>query len=373
MTGAVIDLFAMSQNLGIVQSVLDDTELLAVVKADAYGHGMIPVAKFLRSQGVRWMGVALPSEAVTLRQAGDNGRILAWLWAPGDPDLEFCVAAGVDLGVSNLESLKSVVAAAQSTGLQARIQLKVYTGLWRNGCPLSDWGNLVDEVLAVRAREPADVEVTAVWSHLANADLYNDESVRRQQDHFEEACAVAAELGLTIPMRHLANTAATFLYPQTHYDMVRVGIGLYGLAPCDDIEVGLQPVMSLVSTIVSIKTIPAGESVSYGSTWTATESTHIALVLGGYADGIPRAASNRAHVRINGRQHPVIGRISMDQFMVALTGPAQVGDPVMIFGDEPTADDWAWASDSIVHEVVSRIGQRVRRRYLDASIREPHE
>jgi alanine racemase len=360
MTTAIVDLGAINQNLDLVRAVAPGVEVMGVVKADAYGHGMHRVAQVLRARGVNWLGVALPSEALALRDFGDTGPILAWLWAPGNADIVRCVATGVDLGVSNSQMLHEVVAAAGITGTRARVQLKVDTGLSRNGCPISKWSELVAEALAAKPL----VEVTAVWSHLANADLPNHPTVQEQSRLFDQACESAEALGLDIPMRHLANSPAALTAPNTHYDLVRVGIALYGVSPVTGLDFGLAPAMTLVSSVASVKLIDAGASVSYGGTWTATQETSIALVLGGYADGIPRSAGNRAQVYLNGQLHPIVGRVAMDQFMVALQCPAAPGDEVVIFGQAPTANELGVACETIGYEIVTRIGSRVPRVYV---------
>ncbi|MFZ4495979.1 MAG: alanine racemase [Candidatus Nanopelagicales bacterium] len=362
MTTAIVDLGAIAHNLDVVRGVVPSAEVMAVVKADAYGHGLIRIAAAMRDRGVNWLGVALPREALDLREAGDTGLILVWLWAPGDVAITQCVATGVDLGVSNSRMLKEVCAAAVATGTKARVQLKVDTGLSRNGCSLSQWPALIAETLEAGPL----VEVTGVWSHLANADMPNDRSIHEQRLLFDQACATAEAIGLVIPLRHLANSPAALLCPETHYDLVRVGIALYGVSPVEGRDFGLRPAMALVSSVASVKTVEAGASVSYGTTWTATEDTSIALVLGGYADGIPRSASNRAEVFINGRLHPIVGRVAMDQFMVAVSADVAAGDEVVIFGAAPTANDFARACDTIGYEIVTRIGPRVPRVYVGA-------
>lgn len=362
MTTATVDLDAIAHNLDLVRTVVSGADVMGVVKADAYGHGMLPVAAALRTRGVNWLGVALPSEALMLRDSGDTGHILAWLWAPGDEDIERSVATEVDLGVSNSRMLQEVCAAAVATGKKARVQLKVDTGVSRNGCSFSQWPALITETLEAGPL----IEVTGVWSHLANADIPNHPSVDEQRLLFDQACATAEAIGLVIPLRHLANSPAALLHPDTHYDLVRVGIALYGVSPVEGRDFGLRPAMALVSSVASVKTVDAGASVSYGATWTATEDTSIALVLGGYADGIPRSASNRAEVFINGQLHPIVGRVAMDQFMVALQGEARAGDEVIIFGVAPTANDFARACETIGYEIVTRIGPRVPRVYVGA-------
>jgi alanine racemase len=371
---AVIDLAAVRSNLAVFDTAVGGSAVMAVVKADAYGHGMARIAQEARSIGVPWLGVALLSEARALRQSDDTGRILAWLWAPGDPDLESCVASDVDISVSSLWALAEVADLARRVGVRARIHLKVDTGLSRNGAGLDDWAGLV--AAAREAQDDGAVEVVGVWSHLANADRPEDSSVAGQRAHFEAASAEAIDAGLDPELRHLANTAAALDYPDIRYDLVRVGIGMYGVPPSTPgsaTALGLTSVMTLRSRLALVKTIPAGQSVSYGSAWTAKQATRIGLVPLGYADGVPRGASGRGEVLLDGVRCPVIGRIAMDQFVIAIDdriGHARAGDEVVVFGDQtsgaPTADDWAVASDSIGYEIVTRVSGRVPRRYVGA-------
>ena len=371
---AVIDLAAVRSNLAVFDTAVGGSAVMAVVKADAYGHGMARIAQEARSIGVPWLGVALLSEARALRQSGDTGRILAWLWAPGDPDLESCVACDVDISVSSLWALAEVAEHAQRVGVRARVHLKVDTGLSRNGASLDGWAGLV--AAAREAQDAGAIEVVGVWSHLANADLPGDSSVDDQRAQFEAASAVGIDSGLDPEVRHLANTAAALGYPDTRYDLVRVGIGMYGVPPSTPGSAaahGLASVMTLRSRLALVKTIPAGQSVSYGSSWTAQRATRVGLVPLGYADGVPRSASGRAEVLLAGVRCPVIGRIAMDQFVIAIDDridDARAGDEVVVFGDEasgaPTADDWAVASDSIGYEIVTRVSGRVPRRYVGA-------
>ena len=371
---AVIDLEALCRNLSAISEMIKGPAIMAVVKADAYGHGMVPVAQAARSAGVPWLGVALPSEARDLRASGDTGRILAWLWAPGDDHLEPCVDADVDISVSSLWALAEVAEVAQRVGVRARVHLKVDTGLSRNGAGRAEWPRLL-----AAAREKQDrglIEIVGIWSHLANADCPDDQSVADQITAFDAAYEAVCEAGLQPELRHLANTAAAIDYPGSRYDLVRVGIGMYGVHPSTPGSaktLGLAPVMTLRSRLALVKTIPAGQSVSYGSQWTAASATRVGLVPVGYADGIPRAASGRAEVQVRGVRCPVIGRIAMDQFVIKLDdrlSEVKAGDDVVIFGDEsggaPTAGDWAVASDSIGYELVTRVSSRVPRRYLGA-------
>ena len=363
---AVIDLAAAHHNIGVMAARAGDAELMAVVKAEAYGHGMVPMARVAREAGVTWLGVALPSEALALRAAGDDGRILAWLWAVGDPDIAACVAADVDLSVSNLAALNEIAAAAKAQGRRARVHLKVDTGLSRNGVPESDWASVIEALVSAE-----DLEVVGIWSHLASADVIGATSVEKQRAAFERAIALAEGAGLTGLLRHLSNTAAALAYPDCQYDMVRAGIGIYGISPSPQMgtaaDFGLRPVMTLRVKIASIKRIEAGVSVSYGETWTASESTLIGLIPIGYADGVPRSASNRAHVSVNGRSYPIVGTVAMDQFMVNLGENPDglvVGDNVVLFGrDADPVEVWAEQAETIGYEVVTRITPRVPRIY----------
>ena len=371
---AVINLDAVCRNLSTIGQELNGPVTMAVVKADGYGHGMVPVARAARAAGVPWLGVALLSEARDLRVSGDTGRVLAWLWAPGDDHLGPCVEADVDISVSSTWALAEVADVARRLGVRARVHLKVDTGLSRNGAALSEWTQLLGAARVEQDR--GSIEVVGVWSHLANADCPDDQSVADQNACFAMADAAVVDAGLEPAVRHLANTAAALGYPKTRYDLVRIGIGMYGVSPSTPgsaAGLGLTGAMTLRARLALVKQIPAGQSVSYGSKWTASRPTRVGLVPLGYADGVPRAASGRAAVVVAGARCPVLGRIAMDQFVIEIDdglGDVKAGDEVVLFGDEsggaPTADDWAVASDSIGYEIVTRVSSRVPRRYVGA-------
>ena len=371
---AVINLDAVCRNLSTIGQELNGPVTMAVVKADGYGHGMVPVARAARAAGVPWLGVALLSEARDLRVSGDTGRVLAWLWAPGDDHLGPCVEADVDISVSSTWALAEVADVARRLGVRARVHLKVDTGLSRNGAALSEWTQLLGAARVEQDR--GSIEVVGVWSHLANADCPDDQSVADQNACFAMADAAVVDAGLEPAVRHLANTAAALGYPKTRYDLVRIGIGMYGVSPSTPgsaAGLGLTGAMTLRARLALVKQIPAGQSVSYGSKWTASRPTRVGLVPLGYADGVPRAASGRAAVVVAGVRCPVLGRIAMDQFVIEIDdglGDVRAGDEVVLFGDEsggaPTADDWAVASDSIGYEIVTRVSSRVPRRYVGA-------
>ncbi len=367
---AVVDLDAIASNYQRLYAA--GVPVMGVVKADAYGHGDRRVAQLLRSLGAQWLGVALPAEALTLRAAGDRGRLLAWLWAPGDPGLVDCIAADVDLSVSSDLALVEVVTAAQRIGGRARVHVKVDTGLTRNGLPRESWEPVFASALA--AQEAGWIEIVGVWSHLASADETENPTNDAQAQVFAEACDLLDQVGITSPIRHLGNSAAALSRPDLAFDMLRAGIAIYGLTPGTAMgtsaDLGLTPAMSLRARLAHVKTITAGTAVSYGGRWVADRSTTVGLVPVGYADGIPRAASNRAEVLVGARRCPVLGVIAMDQFVVDLgpTSSEQPGDEVVVFGSgdsgEPTADDWAGWAETIGYEIVTRISARVPREYI---------
>lgn len=363
---ATVDLDALRANVALVRERVG-TEVMAVVKADAYGHGLVPCARAALEGGATWLGAALPEEAVALRDAGIDAPVLTWLEVPGT-DFEACVSRGIDVTVSAPWSLEAAVAAAQRLDRVARVQLKLDSGLSRNGATTSDWPQLV---AAARAAELAgQVEVTGVWTHFASADEPDDPSVGVQLAAYADALALAEAAGLRPAVRHTANSAAALAVPASRFDLVRVGIAMYGLSPGAQVgsaeQLGLRPVMSLRARLASVKRVPAGTAVSYGRTWIAPVETTLGLVPLGYADGIPRAASSVGPVRAAGEQRSIVGRVCMDQVVVDLgDGAAQVGDEVVLFGaDGPSADAWGEACGTIGYEIVTRIGPRVPREHL---------
>ena len=367
---ASVDLDALRMNVARVVDAAPGSALLAVVKADAYGHGLVPCARAAREAGATWLGTALPDEAIALRDAGIDGRILSWLMVPGAP-FDECIARDIDVTVSARWALDEVCAAAQRLGLRARVQLKVDTGLSRNGSGTGEWPDLV--AAAAQAESRGTVVITGVWSHFANADNPSHVSIARQIASFDEALEVVERAGLRPEVRHLANSAATLVAPRTHYDLVRVGIAMYGLSPGEGVgsarDLGLRPVMTLRARLASVKRVEGGVGVSYGYRYTTERETTLGLVPLGYADGIPRAASNVGPVLAGGSIRTVSGRVCMDQFVVDLGGDrADPGDDVVVFGDGgPSADEWGAACGTIGYEIVTRIGPRVPRVHLGVS------
>lgn len=365
----VIDLDAIRHNIALLtgRAAASGAATMAVVKADGYGHGAVAVARAAVDGGATWLGTCSLGEALDLRAAGIEVRLLSWL--DGD-DVDFApgIEQGVDLAASSMGELSRIAAAAGRAGSRARVHLKIDTGLNRNGCPPESWSQLVKAAAA----EP-DVDVVAIWSHLACADEPGHPSIDMQAARFDAAYTQAREAGLH-PLRHLANSAATLTRPDLHFDLVRPGIAAYGLNPVPTAD-DLRPAMTFRSTVVLTKRIAAGESVSYGHTWTAKRDTTLALVPVGYADGVPRTLSGRMSVWLDGRRRPVVGRVCMDQIVVDCDDdePA-VGADVELFGagadGGPTAREWADTIGTIDYEIVTGMYRpRVHRRYLGGAMR----
>ncbi|MEV3911157.1 alanine racemase [Streptomyces canus] len=369
---AEIDLAALRANVRALRARASGAAVMAVVKSDAYGHGAVPCARAAVEAGARWLGTATPEEALALRKAGLPGRIMCWLWTPGGPWRE-AIEADLDVSVGGMWALRELVAAAREAGLPARVQLKADTGLGRGGCqPGEDWAELVAE--ALRAQSEGLLRVTGLWSHFACADEPGHPSIAAQLTRFREMLAYAEGQGVNPEVRHIANSPATLTLPESHFDLVRTGIAVYGISPSPELGVpadfGLRPVMTLSASIALVKHVPGGHGVSYGHHYITPGATTLGLVPVGYADGIPRHASGAGPVLVDGKWRTVAGRIAMDQFVVDLGGdePA-TGTRAVLFGPgdrgEPTAEDWAQASGTIAYEIVTRIGTRVPRVYVN--------
>jgi alanine racemase len=352
-----VDLDAIRENVARLRSGTS-AELMAVVKGDGYGHGMLPAAYASLDAGADWLGVCTLDEALTLRRAGITAPVLAWLLAPGLP-LHQGVAADVDLSAASLDQLAEMISAGQVAGRPTRVHLKIDTGLARGGATLGDWPSLVEA--AGKAQADGLIEVVGVWSHFAYADAPGHPTIDRQLAVFHEGLALAERLGIRPRYRHLANSAATLTRPDTHFDLVRPGIAVYGLSPVPGERHGLRPAMTARARVVLTKRVPVGTGVSYGHTYTTERETTLAVVPLGYADGVPRHASNTGPVQVAGRVRRIAGRVCMDQFVVDCgDDPVVAGDVVTLFGSgatgEPTADDWAAAVDTINYEIVTRFG-----------------
>ncbi|MFI6344582.1 alanine racemase [Streptomyces sp. NPDC050560] len=367
---ADIDLAAIRNNVRALRSLAPTAAFMAVVKADGYGHGMVPCAKAALDAGATWLGTATPEEALALRAAGigpDRARVLCWLWAPGDPWREG-VEAGLDLSVGGRRALDEAIGAARAVGRTARVQLKADTGLGRGGCQPADWPELVAAALAAEA--DGHIRITGLWSHFACADEPHHPSIAPQLALFRRMTDHAVDRGARPEVRHIANSPATLTLPEAHFDLVRPGIAMYGISPSPEIgtpeDFGLRPAMTLSAALTLVKKVPGGHGVSYGHTYVTPGETTLGLVPLGYGDGVPRHASDSGPVLVSGKRRTVAGRVAMDQFVVDLGGdePPE-GTTAVLFGPgdsgEPTAEDWARAAGTIAYEIVTRVGGRVPR------------
>ncbi len=369
-----IDLDAIAGNVTRLRGYAPGARLMAVVKADAYGHGLLPSARAAVRGGADWLGTAQLAEALALRAGGIETPVLSWLHTPG-ADFEAGIRSDIDLGVSATWALAEIAAAARLVGRPARVQLKVDTGLARNGAYGADWPAVL------RAAQPLVAEgaiaVVGVFSHFAYADAPEHPTVLDQQARFTDAVRDAERAGFELEVRHLSNSAATLTAPAAAWDMVRPGLAVYGLSPVphvgDAAHFGLRPAMSATAHVATVKRIPAGQGVSYGHTWAPDRETTVIDVPVGYADGVPRSASNAGPVWVAGGRHRVAGRVCMDQFVVDV-GDASVrsGDEVRLFGagehGEPTAQDWADAAGTISYEIVTRMSTRLPRVYIGSGV-----
>lgn len=374
---ARIDLAAISSNVSRIADIAGPADVMAVVKAEGYGHGLVQSARAARAGGATWLGVAFLEEALGLRAAGIDGRILCWLATPGEPLAE-AVAADIDLSASAPWMIGELAAAASSVDRVARVHLKVDTGLSRGGAVARDWPELVDA--ALRAQADGVINIVGLWSHLVHGSDPGHPTTALQVAAFSEALDVATRAGVSPEVRHLANSGGMLCVPGTRFDLVRVGLAIYGLSPVPDehdaASLGLRPAMTLTARLALTKKVPAGTGVSYGHRYITPAATTLGLVPLGYADGIGRSAANKAEVLVRGRsgsvRRTISGTVCMDQFVVDLGGADDgdefaAGDEVVLFGPgdhgEPTAQEWASALDTISYEIVTRIGIRVPRVY----------
>ncbi|MFS0712869.1 alanine racemase [Microbacterium sp. 2P01SA-2] len=358
---ALVDVDAIEHNVRHLRRLVQ-TDVLAVVKADGYGHGAVRAATAALAGGATRLGVADIAEAIALRRAGITAPIVAWLHGP-HADFREAAEHGVELGISSLAQLQAAASAA-SGGQPVGVHLKVETGLGRNGVEPREWQRVCAE--AARLERIGQVRIVGVFSHLSNTTLDDD---RAALARFHDALAEAADAGVHPTLRHIAASNAAIALPEARLDCVRLGLGIYGLSPLagrSSADLGLQPAMTLRTSVAAVRRVPAGHGVSYGYTHRTASETTLALIPLGYADGVPRQASGRGPVVIGGRRFTVAGRIAMDQFVVDV-GDAEVsvGDEVVLFGDPtlgfPAAADWGDAADTIDYEIVTRIGPRVHR------------
>lgn len=363
-----VDLDALSHNLRALRAHAG-VPVMAVVKANAYGHGLVPVARHLQAQGVEQLGVAFLEEGMALRRAGVTVPILVMGGIFG-PQAAQLIAEDLEITVSSIDKLRQVEAAAESLGRKATIHLKIDTGMERIGVHSYHAGPFIEAAVASKW-----CTVKGVYSHLACADDPSSPMTRRQLEKFLEACAHFTRLGAPMPIRHLANSGGVLHFPGTCLDMVRPGIALYGVLPdpASQATVGLRPALSLVSKVVYFKVVPAGNPVSYGATWAPGVDTRVVTVPIGYGDGFPRSLSNRGQVLVRGQRHAIVGRICMDQFMADIgpQGTAYNEDAVVLIGRQGdqaiTCEDVALAAGTIPYEILVGLNERIPREYVGGS------
>jgi len=369
---AVVDLSAIAHNVSVLRSHAGQAQVMAVVKADGYGHGAVAVGQAALAAGVAELGVATIGEALALRSAGITAPVLAWLHPPGT-GFDEALNADVGIGIYSLGQIADLLAAVNRTGRTAEVTIKVDTGLNRNGVGPQEY----PEVLNALARASASdaIRVRGVMSHLACGDEPDHPLNDLQAQRFTAMLAEARNRGVDYEVAHLSNSPSAMTRPDLGFDMVRPGIAIYGLSPIPERgDMGLRPAMTLKCAVAKVKSVRAGEGVSYGHTWIAVRDTTVALLPIGYADGVYRTLSGRLDVLINGRLRRNVGRICMDQFVVDL-GPGATdvteGDEAILFGPgtsgEPTAQSWADILDTIHYEVVTSPRGRVLRRYVENS------
>lgn len=359
---AVVDLDAISANVANLAS-RTHAAVMPAIKADGYGHGLVPVARACLAADATALGVATLLEAMTLRAAGITAPVLAWLISPGQ-DLASAIDADVELSASSPDQLAEITSAPGSR--PARVHLEADTGMGRGGVPEAGWGAFVDQ--AAKAQADGRIEVVGVWSHLACADEPGSPVNAAQRGAFARFTQAATAAGLDPRWRHLSNSAATLVDPDSHYDLVRPGISVYGYSPVAGEQFGLRPAMTVRARLTQVKRLPAGHGISYGHTYVTDRETTVAVAPLGYADGIPRSTSNVAEVALAGRRVPIRGRVCMDQVVVDCgDAPVKAGDVVEFFGPGlVSADDWARWHQTISYEILTSVGSRVTRRYLGA-------
>lgn len=364
-TRILVDLAAISHNLATIREHVD-VPVMAIVKANAYGHGLVPVARHLQGQGAEYLGVAFLEEGIALRKGGITLPILVMGGIFGPQAADF-IAHDLEITVSSLDKLRQVEAAAQALGRQAVIHLKIDTGMERIGVHSYSAGPFIEAAVASRW-----CVTKGIYSHLASADDPASAATPLQLERFLDACAHFDRVGAPMPLRHLANSGGVLHFPLTWLDMVRPGIALYGVMPdpASLPTVALAPALALVSQVVYFKVVKAGHSVSYGGTWAPAQDSRIVTVPIGYGDGYPRALSSRGQVLLREQRRPVVGRICMDQFMVDLgpDGTAYNEDEVVLIGRQDgqaiTAESVAEAAGTIPYEILTGLNQRIPRVYL---------
>ena len=363
----VVDLSAVGDNLRAIRAHVG-VPVMGIVKANAYGHGLVPVARHLEACGVDRLGVAFVEEGIALRRAGIRLPILV-LGGIFGPQVADYLRHDLEITVSSLDKLRQVEAVAEALGQRARVHLKIDTGMERIGVHSYSCAGFIEAAAASRW-----CDIVGVYSHLACADDPGSPMTDRQVERFAEACAHFTRIGAPMPLRHLANSGGVLHASGTWLDLVRPGIILYGVLPdpASQATLALRPALSLVSRVVYFKVVRAGGTVSYGATWAAANDTRIATIPVGYGDGYPRALSSRGEVLLRGHRRPIAGRVCMDQFMVDLgpDGTAYNEDEVVLVGRQDgqaiRVEDIARQAGTIPYEILTGLNERIPRAYVGA-------
>ena len=369
-----VDLAAVRHNIAAIKKASGAHRLMAVVKADGYSQGAPEVACAALNGGADQLGVATLQESLDLRESlelrGTSATILAWLWHTHEAlELEAAVASGIHVGVPSEEHLAAVIAAGRRANVRPRVTAIADTGLNRSGISVVNGAFARVAPKFAEAHLRGEINCTGVFSHLACADEPCNPANDMQAERFREAMGMLADAGVAKQLNHLSNSPASLTRPDLSFDMVRPGLSVYGLEPVAGRTHGLRPVMRWEARIPVIKDVPAGEAISYGRTWTTDRDTRTAIIPCGYADGMPRSASGKFEVSINGVRYPQVGRVCMDQFVVDLgpDAPVRPGDVAVIVGTregEPTADELAAAAGTINYEILTAPRGRTRRRHV---------
>ncbi|TKJ37580.1 alanine racemase [candidate division LCP-89 bacterium B3_LCP] len=364
-THAVIDLGALRSNYQFLHKLAGERPIMAVVKANAYGHGLEETARVLVKEGVAYFGVGFLEEGIALRRAGIRTPILVLGGAVGYQAALF-LEYDLDLTISSIALARQVAQEVRNKGHSANVHLKIDTGMNRIGVSWQNAMPFIKEALSLE-----ELNVVGIYSHLATSDESDTSYTKEQLQHFRKVLVELEELQRPIPRIHIANSGGLFFHEESLFNLVRLGISLYGCQPSDELDPpeGLTPVMSLVSEVVFVKRVPEGTPVSYGCTWKAPRETTIATVPIGYGDGYPRALSNKGQVLIRGERMPVVGTVCMDQLMVDCGETrVEVGDPVALIGaqgeDRISAEEVASWLDTISYEVTTQVNTRVPRVFV---------
>ncbi len=364
---ALVDLDAIQANVGALRRHVGSAQVMAVVKSDGYGHGMVASARAALAGGASWLGVLQLADAIELRRAGITEPVLSLHGCPDAAHAE-AIRRSIDLTVGTTELVDQIALEAEGVGRPARLHLEADTGMARGGATAYDWPGLVRAALAAEAA--GLVQVVGLWSHFACADVPGHPSIGDQLAAFRSAVALAERAGVRPEVRHLANGPATLTLPDSHFDLVRPGGAVFGLCTLPGgVPDWLRPAMTVRARLIQVKRVPSGLPVSYGHRYATAAETALGLLALGYNEGVPRLASNAPRLMFTrGRRVPIAGTVNLNHVILDLgAGPAEAGDEVILFGPgdqgEPTAQEWAEALGTISYEIVTRFTGKVPRTY----------